>query len=88
MNNKIKVYSENNELEEIEVLDFFLLEEFDHEYALYTKNEEVGTDVVTYVSIMNQVGPDEFRFEAITNPEEAKKVEEKVQQEIDLLLEQ
>lgn len=88
MNNKIKVYNENNELEEIEVLDFFQLEEFDHEYALYTKNEEVGTDVVTYVSIINQVEPDTFSFEAITNPEEAKKVEEKVQKEIDLLLEQ
>ena len=54
MNNKIKAYNENNELEEVEVVDFFNLEEYDHEYALYTKNEEVGSDVVTYVSIINQ----------------------------------
>ena len=37
MNNTIKVYNENNELEEVEVIDFFRLEEFDHEYVLYTK---------------------------------------------------
>ena len=86
MNNKIKAYNENNELEEVEVVDFFNLEEYDHEYALYTKNEEVGSDVVTYVSIINQIGQDEYQFEEITDPEELKKVEEKIQKEIDLLM--
>ena len=87
MNNKINVYNENGKLEEVEIIDFFQLEEFDHEYALYTKNEEVGDDVITYVSIINQVSEDEYRFEAITDKEEEKKVEEQIQKEIDLLLE-
>jgi len=87
MENKIKVYNENGELEEVEVIDFFRLEEYDHEYALYTKNEEVGNNVITYVSIINQISKDEFRFEGITNPEEEKKVEEKIAKELDLLSE-
>jgi len=87
VNNKINVYNENGKLEEVEIIDFFQLEEFDHEYALYTKNEEVGDDVITYVSIINQVSEDEYRFEAITDKEEEKKVEEQIQKEIDLLLE-
>lgn len=88
MNNTIKVYNENNELEEVEVIDFFRLEEFDHEYVLYTKNEEVGNDVVTYVSIINEINKDEFQFEEIKDENEQKKVEEKVQEEIDLLMKQ
>ena len=88
MNNKIKVYNENNELEEVEVIDFFNLEEFDHEYVLYTKNEEIGNDVVTYVSIINEVNKGEYQFEEIKNIEEQRKVEEKIQSEINLLLEQ
>lgn len=86
MNNKIKIYNENNELEEVEIIDFFQLEEYDHEYVLYTKNEEVGNDVVTYVSIINQVAENEFKFEAITDKEEEKKVEEKMYEEIELLM--
>lgn len=88
MNNKIKIYNENNVLEEVEVIDFFQLEEFDHEYVLYTKNEEVGNDVVTYVSIINEVGPGEYQFEEIKDEKEQRKVEDKVQKEISLLLEQ
>lgn len=86
MNNKIKVYNENNELEEVEVIDFFQLEEYDHEYVLYTKNEVVGENVVTYVSIINELGQDEFQFEEITDEEELRKVNEKIDEEIDSLL--
>jgi len=88
MDNKINVINENNEIEEVEIIDFFQLEEYDHEYALYTKNEEVGDNVVTYVSIINQVGNNEYQFEAITDLEEQKKVEEKIEEEIELLLKQ
>ena len=86
MENIIKVLNENNELEEVEVIDFFQLDEYDHEYALYTKNEEEGDNVITYVSIMNQVGEDEFQFEEITDKEELRKVEEKIEEELDLLM--
>ena len=86
MNNKIKVYNENNELEEVEVIDFFQLEEYDHEYVLYTKNEVVGENVVTYVSIINELGQDEFQLEEITDEEELRKVNEKIDEEIDSLL--
>lgn len=85
MNNNINVYNENNQLEEVEVIDFFQLEEYDHEYVLYTKNEEVGDDIITYISIINQVGENEYQFEKITNPEEEKKVEELIYQEIESL---
>ena len=88
MENKLRVYNENNELEEVEVIDFFQLEEYDHEYILYTKNEEVGDEIVTYVSIINQVGEDEYQFEAITDKEEEKKVEEKIHEEMDLLMQE
>lgn len=88
MNNKIKVYDENNVLEEVEVIDFFQLEEFDHEYVLYTKNEIEGNDVITYVSIVNEVNKDEYQLEAITDPIEEKKVDEKIAQEIDMLMNQ
>lgn len=86
MNNKIKVYNENNELEEVEVIDFFQLEEYDHEYVLYTKNEVVGENVVTYISIINELGNGEYQFEEITDEEELRKVNEKVDEEIDSLL--
>ena len=85
MHNKIKVYNENGILEEVEVIDFFQLEEYDHEYVLYTKNEEVDNNIVIYVSIVNQISNDEYQFEAITDPEEERKVDEKIDKEIDLL---
>ena len=88
MNSKIKVYNENNILEEVEVIDFFQLEEYDHEYVLYTKNEEVGNDVITYVSIINQIGNDEFRFEEIKDEEELKKVEAEIEKEMESLSEE
>ena len=88
MSNRIKVYNESGEMEEVEVLDFFQLEEYNHEYVLYTRNEEEGDNIVTYVSIMQQLSNDEFRFEEITNEEELKKVEKKVEEELDLLMNQ
>ena len=88
MDNKIIENNENNVLEEVEIIDFFQLEEFDHEYVLYTKNEEVGEDVITYVSIINELGPDEFQFEEITDPIELQKVEEEIEKEIKLLTEE
>ena len=85
MYNKIKVYNENGILEEVEVIDFFQLEEYDHEYVLYTKNEEVDNNIVIYVSIVNQISNDEYQFETITDPEEERKVDEMIDKEIDLL---
>ncbi len=85
MHNKIKVYNENGILEEVEVIDFFQLEEYNHEYVLYTKNEEVDNNIVIYVSIVNQISNDEYQFEAITDPKEEKKVDEMIDKEIDLL---
>ena len=51
-------------------------------------NEEVGEDVITYVSIINELGPDEFQFEEITDPIELQKVEEEIEKEIKLLTEE
>ena len=85
MYNKIKVYNENGILEEVEVIDFFFFFEYDHEYVLYTKNEEVDNNIVIYVSIVNQISNDEYQFETITDPEEERKVDEMIDKEIDLL---
>ena len=86
MENKLKIVNENNEVEEVEVIDFFQLEEYDHEYVLYTKNEVVGENVVTYISIINELGNGEYQFEEITDEEELRKVNEKIDEEIDSLL--
>ena len=84
MDNKLKVYDENGVLEEVEVLDFFQVEGYDHEYVLYTKGEEVDqNNVITYVSIVNQVSEDEFHFDKITDPEEERKVDEQIEKELD-----
>ena len=72
MSSKLKVLNENNEMEEIQVIDFFQLEEYDHEYVLYTKGETEGSDIVSYVSIIHEVSDDEIQLEAITDEEEAK----------------
>lgn len=85
MNSKLQVMDENNEMVEIQVIDFFQLEEYDHEYVLYTKGEKEGNDVITYVSIINEISDDEIQLEAITDKEEEKKVDEKINQELDLL---
>lgn len=85
MNTKLQVMDENNEMVEIQVIDFFQLEEYDHEYILYTKGEKEGNDVITYVSIINEISDDEIQLEAITDKEEEKKVDEKINQELDLL---
>lgn len=86
MDNIIKVYNEKGELEEVEVIDFFQLDEFGHEYVLYTKNEEIGDDIVTYVSIINEVADGEYRFEKITDKEEEKFVNQEIEKEIALLM--
>ena len=62
MDNKIMVTNENNVLEEVEIIDFFQLEEYDHEYVLYTKNEEVDNNIVIYVSIVNQISNDAIKI--------------------------
>ena len=85
MNSKLQVMDENNEMVEIQVIDFFQLEEYDHEYVLYTKGEKEGNDVITYVSIINEISDDEIQLEAITDKEEEKKVDEKIDQELELL---
>ena len=84
MNSKLQVMDENNEMVEIQVIDFFQLEEYDHEYILYTKNEEVDNDnIITYVSIIKQPSENEFYFERITDPEEERKLDELIQKEIE-----
>lgn len=88
MNNVIKVTNENNILAEVEIIDFFQLDEYDHEYVLYTKNEEDGDDIITYISIIHEISQGEYQFEEITNPEELKKVEEEIEKEIKLLTEE
>ena len=85
METKLKVMDENNEMVEIQVIDFFQLEEYNHEYVLYTKGEKNGDDIITYVSIIHEISDDEIQLEAITNKEEEKKVDEKISQELELL---
>ena len=53
MDGIITVFDGNGNKFEVEVLDIFNVEGYDHEYILYTKNEEVDADnVKTYVSIL------------------------------------
>ena len=85
MDNKLKVYNENNELEDIEIINFYQLEEYDHEYVYYTKNEEIGEDAVTYISILKQISNDEYIFESIENPEEEKKVKDLIDKDLNNL---
>jgi len=85
METKLQVMDENNEMVEIQVIDFFQLEEYNHEYVLYTKGEKNGDDIITYVSIIHEISDDEIQLEAITNKEEEKKVDEKISQELELL---
>lgn len=86
MNNVLKVFDENNELIEIEVLNFYQLEEYDHEYILYTKNEEADEDnIITYVSILNQISDTEYSLERITNKEEENKIDELIEKDIEEL---
>ncbi len=81
---KMTVYDENGELIEIEALDFYRIEEYDHEYVLYTKGEEADKDnMYTYLSIINQLSEHEYRFERITDPEEERKVEELMNKDIE-----
>ena len=87
MENILNVINEEGNIEEVEVLDFMQLEEYDHEYVVYTKGEEADDEnIVTYVSIIEQVSPNEFKFLQITDPEEMRKVDEMIQKDIDLLL--
>ena len=88
MDNILKVYNENNELEEVEVLDFYQLEDYNHEYVLYTKNETDGDTVTTYVSIIKQIAENQYQFEAITEEEEAQAVNEMINKEIEELMNQ
>lgn len=81
---KMTVYDEDGELIEIEALQFYQLEEYDHEYVLYTKGEEANKDnMYSYLSIINQISENEFRFERITDPEEERKVGELVDRDIE-----
>ena len=87
MNNKILITNENNILEEIEIIDFFELKEFKHEYILYTYNEEIDNELISYVSIINEVDSNEYELEEITNPYEFEKVQELIRKEIENLTE-
>lgn len=53
MKDVIKVVDEYGNTFEVEVLDIFEVEGYDHEYILYTRNEEVDEDnIEAYVSIL------------------------------------
>lgn len=53
MNDVINVVDEYGNAFEVEVLDIFEVEGYDHEYIMYTRNEEVDEDnIETYVSIL------------------------------------
>lgn len=88
MNTKLQVMDENNEMIEIEVIDFYQLEAYDHEYVLYTLGEKDGNDIITYVSIMHEISDDEIQLEPITDKEEEKAVNEMIDQELELLSEE
>ena len=53
MNDVINVVDEYGNAFEVEVLDIFEVDGYDHEYIMYTRNEEVDEDnIETYVSIL------------------------------------
>ena len=53
MNDVINVVDEYGNAFEVEVLDIFEVEGYDHEYIMYTRNQEVDEDnIETYVSIL------------------------------------
>ena len=53
--NTLTVTDENNIPVTIEVLDIFKLDQYpEKEYIFYTKNEEEGEYIKTYVSILNE----------------------------------
>ena len=53
MNDVISVVDEYGNVFEVEVLDIFEVEGFDHEYIMYTRNEEVDDEnIETFVSIL------------------------------------
>ena len=53
--NTLTVTYENNIPFTIEVLDIFKLDQYpDKEYIFYTKNEEEGEYIKTYVSVLNE----------------------------------
>lgn len=83
MDNKLKITNENGIEEEIEVISFYQLEEYNHEYILYTKGEEKGENIITYISIINEVAPKEYVFETIKDEEELKKVNELINKELE-----
>ena len=83
MNNRIQVYNENNDLEEIEVLDFYQLDEYQHEYILYTKNEEEDGNVITYLSILQSSGENDFQLLEIQDDEEFQRVQEVIEKDMD-----
>lgn len=62
MSNFITVYNQEGNIEEVEVIDIFNVEGYDHEYILYTKNKEIDeNNVEVYVSILEQ-NEDEFKL--------------------------
>lgn len=53
MNEVINVLDEYGNTFEVEVLDIFEVEGYDHEYILYTRNEEVDDEnIEAFVSIL------------------------------------
>ena len=79
MDNKITIYNQLGEAEEVEVLDIFQLEEYgDKEYILYTKNKEVDeNNIEVFVSILEEKD-EHFELKLIEDKEELDKVKQVV----------
>lgn len=72
----ITIVDENNQEVNVEVLDIFTIDEYPgKEYILYTKGEEEGDFVKTYISILQETDTtadlvaieDENEFNAVQN---------------------
>lgn len=76
--NILNVIDENGEEVEIFIIDIFSLDEYPgKEYILYTKGEEEGEYVKSYVSILNET-EDSADIIAIEDEEEFNKVQNEI----------
>ena len=76
--NILNVIDENGEEVEIFIIDIFSLDEYPgKEYILYTKGEEEGEYVKSYVSILNET-EDSADIIAIEDEEELNKVKNEI----------
>ena len=71
MNEVISVVDEYGNTFEVEVLDIFGVEGYDHEYIMYTRNEEIDeNNIGAYVSILKNDENDNYSLVNIEDDEE------------------